>query len=114
MRLIDADAFREQLDRAYEYTELGEVIEMLDNAPAVEPFEPDHVGAERLEARQRGYEAGYHEEMKIGKTLNPQIKHGEWITTERGYECSECGALHSDDYPFCHMCGADMRDRKGG
>lgn len=40
--------------------------------------------------------------------------HGEWITTERGYECSECGALHSDDYPFCHMCGADMRGREGG
>ena len=34
---------------------------------------------------------------------------GEWITDERGYVCSECGALHSDDYPFCHMCGADMR-----
>lgn len=37
MRLIDADAFREQLNSAYEYTELGEVIEMLDNAPTVEP-----------------------------------------------------------------------------
>ena len=35
--------------------------------------------------------------------------HGEWITDERGYVCSVCGALHSDDYPFCHMCGADMR-----
>lgn len=36
MRLIDADAFREQLNSAYEYTELGEVIEMLDNAPTVD------------------------------------------------------------------------------
>lgn len=34
---------------------------------------------------------------------------GEWLTDERGYVCSVCGALHSDDYPFCHMCGADMR-----
>lgn len=34
---------------------------------------------------------------------------GEWIVTERGYECNKCGALHVDDYPFCHMCGACMR-----
>lgn len=34
---------------------------------------------------------------------------GEWIVTERGYECSKCGALHVTDFPFCHMCGADMR-----
>ena len=37
MRLIDADAFKEQLENAYEYTELSEVIKMLDNAPTVEP-----------------------------------------------------------------------------
>lgn len=34
--------------------------------------------------------------------------HGKWLTDERGYVCSECGALHRDDYPFCHMCGAEM------
>lgn len=45
-------------------------------------------------------------ELVVKKEGRP---HGEWVTTERGYECSECGALHSDDYPFCHMCGADMR-----
>lgn len=31
---------------------------------------------------------------------------------KRIYKCLECGALHSDDYPFCHMCGADMRGGK--
>lgn len=36
MRLIDAEAFREQLSNSYEYTELDEIIEMLDNAPTVE------------------------------------------------------------------------------
>ncbi len=46
-----------------------------------------------------------------GKKINfvKERPQGEWITDERGYVCSECGALHSDDYPFCHMCGADMR-----
>ena len=114
MRLIDADELKEAIKEWRYHGYYDKLIEVIDNAPTVEPFEPDYVGAERLEARQRGYEAGYHEGMKIGKTLNPQIKHGEWITTERGYECSECGALHSDDYPFCHMCGADMRVREGG
>lgn len=35
-RLIDADAFKKQLEESYEYTELSEVIEMLDNASTVE------------------------------------------------------------------------------
>ena len=34
--LISRKAFREKLNRAYEYTELGEIIEMLDNFPTVE------------------------------------------------------------------------------
>jgi len=52
----------------------------IDNAPTVEPFEPDYVGAERVKARQRGYEEGYHNGMEIGKTLNPKIKQGEWVS----------------------------------
>lgn len=50
MRLIDADAFKEQLESAYEYTELGEVIEMLDNAPTV-----------------------------VNENLTTERPHGEWI-----------------------------------
>lgn len=56
MRLIDADAFREQLDRAYEYTELGEVIEMLDNAPTVDTYTEDDVQYAIKEGHQVGYE----------------------------------------------------------
>lgn len=54
-------------------------LPLIDNAPTVEPFEPDYVGGERLAARQRGYEEGYHTGLEIGKTLNPKIKQGEWI-----------------------------------
>ena len=100
MRLIDADAlkedFKERLSNAHKWLEkakdeeikiradavityICEVIMTIDYAPTVEPFEPDYVGAERLKARQREYEEGYHNGMAIGKTLNPKIKQGEWL-----------------------------------
>jgi hypothetical protein len=53
MRLIDADAFKEQLESAYEYTELGEVIEMLDNAPTVEYPEQITIKCDTEEDKQK-------------------------------------------------------------
>ena len=131
MRLIDADALRAEyqaiLDRGDMFCEY-DIIGMLDKAPTVEPFEPDYVGAERLEARQRGYEEGYHNGMRIGKTLNPKLKQGEWIDTNEAYivnedgkripnsgisECSVCkqrvSLLFMGTRNFCPNCGADMR-----
>jgi len=90
-------------------------IEAIDNAPTVEPFEPDYVGAERLKARQRGYEEGYRKGMEIGKTLNPKIKQGEWILDKntRDIICSCCRQLRRDSRTnhifFCNHCGAEMR-----
>lgn len=89
---------------------------LIDNAPTVEPFEPDYVGAERLKARQRGYEQGYHEGMKIGKTLNPKINQGEWIIADKVLDYyHECPFCHWQNEVtellenFCPNCGADMR-----
>lgn len=68
MRLIDADALKE----VFKETDVhygGKIKELIDEAPTVEPFEPDYVGAERLKARQRGYEEGYRNGMEIGKTV---------------------------------------------
>lgn len=89
----------------------------IDNAPTVEPFEPDYVGAERLKARQRGYEEGYHRGMEIGKTLNPKIKQGEWIYIgqRNGLKVVECTNCHKRQYgsmKYCGNCGADMRGEK--
>lgn len=144
MRLIDADALKEdfkaRLRKAQNWKEnalnrgddeiviradatisfICEVIMTINNAPTVEPFEPDYVGAERLKARQRGYEEGYHNGMKIGKTLNPKIKQGKWIKKVDNagfvsYICSVCGAEieveDCSDDKFCFNCGAKM---KGG
>jgi len=86
------------------------VFETIDSAPTVEPFEPDYVGAERLKARQRGYEQGYHFGMKIGKTLNPKIKQGEWKSEGGFVFCNQCGSSHGvHKTNFCSNCGADMR-----
>jgi len=90
---------------------------IIDNAPTIEPFEPDYVGAERLKARQRGYADGYHDGMEIGKTLNPKIKQGEWIVVKDekwgdNVKCPFCGKeLAGTDLNFCCKCGAQM---KGG
>lgn len=101
-----------ELMLVYSDTELDNaILNAIDNAPTVEPFEPDYVGAERLKARQRGYEEGYHNGMKIGKTLNPNITQGECRTCihrdPEDKRC-DCGGLErqgclfpvSDDY-FC-------------
>lgn len=42
-----------------------------------------------------------------------QVRHGKW-RTEYGrygrsiYCCSECRNYSSEDFPFCHWCGAKM------
>ena len=91
MRLIDADAFKKQLEESYEYTELSEVVEMLDNAPTVES----------------DYEWGYSE--GVHDTERPQ---GEWIEDSGNIACSQCHTIwlyrRTD---FCPNCGARM---KGG
>ena len=118
MRIIDADKLYP--DCMTKDGKLAISQSQLANAPTVEPFEPDYVGAERVKARQRGYEQGYHEGMKIGKTLNPKIKQGEWKRGEFGSYCSICGYAEyrylgtgpKHDHNFCPECGADMR--KGG
>ena len=55
------------------------------------------------------YDRGQYEKGYADAKRDYERPQGKWITDERGYVCSECGALHSDDHPFCHMCGADMR-----
>jgi len=122
MRLIDADYMKKAIEQFFVREKYynprsrlksipkDEALDIIDSAPTVEPFEPDYVGAERLKARQRGYEEGYHNGMEIGKTLNPKIKQGEWILNKDGNpECPFCH--HSFTYwgNFCGNCGADMR-----
>lgn len=87
----------------------------IDNAPTVEPFEPDYVGAERLKARQRGYEEGYHNGMKIGKTLNPKNKQGKWIpVSERLPEEKINPNTRDFEKVLCTTIWGDVRHYKYG
>lgn len=50
------------------------------------------------------------------------VVHGRWIEHEipdepcygTDYECSVCGTFHHNNWNYCPVCGADMRERKGG
>ena len=103
--LISREAFREQLNRAYEYTELGEVIEMLDNAPTVDTTCPNC---------DSGYAQGYSDGYLKGKEERPK---GRWVKEEDKVhsKCSLCGFKYADYgilFDYCPNCGADMRGGK--
>jgi len=103
--LISREWLREEFKKSKKITfaEIVKIACIVDSAPTVEPFEPDYVGAERLKARQRGYEEGYHNGMEMGKTLNPKIKQGECITCKHrdpeDKKC-DCGAQERQGCPF--------------
>lgn len=102
MRLIDADNFKEDLLKLWDYntvdgitatTVLKQVISDLDNAPTV-PL-PD-------------FKEGYKQAIIDGKT-NFSKPQGEWKPIDTFVvKCSVCG-VESFATPFCPRCGADMR-----
>ena len=112
--LISREALKEATKSFVDCDGFNPVWQIIDNATAVEPFEPDYVGAERLAARQRGYADGYHNGMEIGKTLNPKIKQGEWIIVKDekwgdNVKCPFCEKeLAGTDLNFCCKCGAKL------
>lgn len=120
MRLIDADAFKEQLENAYEYTELSEVIEMLDNAPAVDikPFANVTFDKDELEqiVRDKVIEPIKNGELvlKTEEVKTEERPHGEWLdiySSHIAYKCSCCGVQMpiTDLFNYCPNCGAYMR-----
>lgn len=107
MRLIDADAFKEQLEDAYEYTELAEVIEMLDNAPTVDL------------TKNQAYDKGFITAMKAySRPQGEWARHDEWVggVYVGGFYHVNCpcenGYYSKWEYNFCPNCGLPMR--KGG
>ena len=90
MRLIDADALKENLKLPEESGRMGELLEMvihaaIDDAPTIE-------------------------ERKKGRWISLDDFHGKY--NENGFKCSECDE-HSDyEENFCPNCGADMRGVK--
>ena len=100
MRLIDADALKEKINRTIEYADtefdkgfnvgIEKAVYLIENAPTVDPFE------------------------RIGSICNEncgiQRPTGKWINHEDGYNiCPLCKYKTAFSYNFCPNCGADMR-----
>lgn len=91
-RLIDADDFFRT------FPELA--IDPYINAPTVD--------ADLCEYSDKLWKAAY----ERGKNERP---HGEWImnkTSARGryYTCTNCKKVSRNNFDYCPMCGADMRE----
>lgn len=81
MRLIDADALREEVNKKKVVGRFN-AISLIDNAPTV------------------AIEAGGNCPLK---------SQGEWAEFEGGYRCSNCDDIEAYTPNFCPNCGADMR-----
>ena len=88
MRLIDADAFRKEIE-VDKYGNINTTITKLNIA--MERSAVDAVG------------------RKKGKWIPQFDKWGDYVTTTEGYKCSECGEFDTMKDNFCPNCGADMR-----
>lgn len=123
MRLIDADAFKNDIMKHMKKPahsifgliagiEEAEFLETLckdiDKRPTIEPETEE-------EAYERGYTAGQMAERKTGKWTHA------WGTDDNIWKCSECGfeidtsgwvdpVEYLEMFKFCPNCGSDNRE----
>ena len=83
------DNGEENFDKGYNIG-IETAIDLIDNAPTVEPFE------------------------RIGSICEENCGYrpkGEWIKEKNEwFKCSNCKKCNTAPYPFCSWCGADMRE----
>ena len=91
----------------FDYIELPDLINVIDNAPTVDAYTEDDVKT----AIKEGHKVGY--EMAKAKFERPQ---GEWIEyfdSSSGFTWRTCSRCMFEDgkkyYKFCPNCGAYMR-----
>ena len=126
-RLIDADALKEYITKAYEemksefktdkYRDMAKLITEsfcmdIDEAPTVDAesliTQHEDIGYER------GYRDGYAEALEVTDDAEP-VKHGHWYddpnymgTGKTMYFCSYCGSASYREDPYCWHCGSKM------
>lgn len=107
--LISREALIKAVEDLYEYAELGEVLDVIKEAPTV--------------TRERPILGVVTADGSIEfKEIKAERPHGKWIFEKAnnehtdGYICSICGrSYHTkvpyfSEYNFCPNCGADMRE----
>lgn len=117
MRLIDADALKEEISGEWfvepNATIFNYVFNMIDNAPTVEPEVKEvpiatvTFDTEKLKELTNDIV----ERIKSGELVVPRQK-GEWITNDvtlSAWRCDKCLYATPSTYNFCPNCGADMR-----
>ena len=117
MRLIDADAFKNDIMKHMKKPvhsifgliagiEEAEFLETLckdiDKRPTIEPETEE-------EAYGRGYTAGQMAQRKTGRWEMTLVK--DLIGFNKVcFRCSECNGVEDSTSPFCRMCGAKMEE----
>lgn len=104
IRLINADALKEDLFIKFGNQLPNGLLDEIDNAPTVA------VNCNDCDGYEAGYSAGLHDSER------PQ---GKWIKEYKDFKCSLCGKIayswnNHGTYiqiksDFCPHCGADMR-----
>lgn len=124
MRLIDVDALIEAVEDMYEYAELDEVLEVIKEAPTVEPENEralDLIDSLKDRGAINNKERGVlRRAILLNENTRPQ---GEWIEVPVNrdilhpngikYVCSAC--KRDNCYgkpPFCMWCGATMKSEE--
>jgi len=106
---------REALKKAIKdngYSHYFEILDIIDNAPTVEP-EIKKVPIANItfdEEKLKELTDEIVERIKNGEiVLQDERPHGKWNIEHDWVHCSSCG--HEQNYPsnFCSKCGADMR-----
>lgn len=121
MRLIDVDALIEAVEDLYEYAELGEVIDVIKNAPTVDIcYICDR---KKCGENHNCYECNHTTDIRHAVNFDlvdfPRSifferarPYGKWLEDSGNIACSHCHTIwlyrRTD---FCPNCGAEM---KGG
>lgn len=110
MRIIDSDALKEAINNLYEYAELDDVIQTIDNAPTVELTETEVqavLNKRCMTAVTNEYLIALHGKRPTGEWI-----HHKGAGRKDFRECSVCKVWLDWDITrnsFCPNCGADMQ-----
>ena len=131
--LISREALIEAVEDMYEYAELGEVIDVIKNAPTFTPkvefvTKNGITFPKALETMTYSHELTTEERQNIERAYMLGVysnarPHGKWeedwqedldFMSRKGWKCPFCKWRTTYGTPnFCMNCGADMREDSG-